>query len=164
VDVDAVMLAMGSALAGYALLRQSGSLLLSFGDHQDDDGRHREYETMVATVPSLFTLYIANDLLDVPHATISYRPPVVGAAGPSPHHDGDEAAAVAAQDDDSVATTSKNNQNHEKQKTSARRWKRGRGGSDDVITQAGALLITHDRGLSGPAALRLSAFVMAEHQ
>jgi hypothetical protein len=72
---------------------------------------------------------------------------------------------VAAQDDDSDATTSKNNQNQ--QTTSARRRNGGRRGANDVITQDGVLLITHDSDLSGPAALCLTAFAafaMAEHQ
>jgi predicted flavoprotein YhiN len=161
-DVDAVILATGSAPAGYALLRQSGALLSSFDDDEQDGSR--EAEMMVATVPSLFTLRTSNDLLNdlagisVPHATISYRPPeVVLAAVVSPHHhdNGEEAAAVAAAHDDDKKN------NHVKQKTSAtrRRRKGGRRGDDNVIT--------HDRGLSGPAALRLSAFAafaMAEHQ
>lgn len=110
-ESDAVILASGSARAGYALL-QNGLL--------DDDA-------MVETVPSLFTLRTSSDVLDglagisVPNVAISFHPVEGEHAKPN---------------------------------------RRLRNKQD--LMQHGPLLITHDRGLSGPAALRLSAFAARE--
>lgn len=110
IDSDAVILATGSARAGYALL-QNGLL---------------DNNAMVETVPSLFTLKTSNELLNnlagisVPNAAISFRP-----------------------------------MEHASKKPKGRK-------KNHHLEQSGPLLITHDRGLSGPAALRLSAFAARE--
>jgi predicted flavoprotein YhiN len=175
-EADAVILATGSSPAGYALLQKSSSSWLSSSssssDAADPTTKDDDRLIMVPTVPSLFTLRTSNDLLDdlagisVPHAAITYRPPPpVVDAGAGTSNDGANPPPPPKAVNDGRTTSSSSSSNSQQQKAAVVR--RGGGDNNVIITQTGALLITHDRGLSGPAALRLSAFAafaMAAHQ
>lgn len=140
---DAIIIATGSIPIGYQLA-------------------HRLGHDVIPTVPSLFTLSTAQDVqqggilydlagLSVPWARVSYRPE----ENNNNNNNGNHEKNTKQQPTTDIVLP-------ESSSTSKKRPKK----QSTLLQQEGPLLITH-QGLSGPAALRLSAFgarEMAEHK
>jgi predicted flavoprotein YhiN len=146
---DAVILATGSAPAGYALIAPSAS---SRAPKQDadlmDDTTSAIHHPFVSTVPSLFTFnckYAVSQAKlsdEAPHPDASLLYGLAGVSVPK--------VRISFIPPPETVAASLDDQGNPRKKEKKKKL-------PPYLTQEGPILITH-HGLSGPAVLRLSAF------